>query len=135
RTAASTCPRGPNPRRYRDPSGLGANRRGIWDRYLPPGSPSCPRVLIGMTEDRMPSSSRAYSWWVSVSNAASASTRSHPTARDAWARTGRNCGESLDGPVVTVAPARKCEAVSTAAVSLVQEACSAPDRRAKYLDV
>ena len=41
----------------------------------------------------------------------------------------------MDGPVVTVAPARKCEAVSTATVSLVQVACSAPDRRAKYLDV
>jgi hypothetical protein len=72
-----------------------------------------------MTEDRMPNSSRAHSWWVSVSNAASARTRSQSTARDDWARTGRNCGESLDGPTETVAPARKWLAVSTAAVSLV----------------
>ncbi len=37
----------------------GANRRAIWPRYLPPGGPSWPRVLIGMTDDRMPRSSRA----------------------------------------------------------------------------
>ncbi len=46
--------------------------------------------------------------------------RSHAMARDAWARTGRNCGESLVGPVVTVAPAIKWLAVSQAVVSLVQ---------------
>lgn len=56
-------------------------------------------------------------------------------ARDAWATTGRNCGESLDGPVLTVAPAMKWERVSIAAVSLVQVDCSAPLRQAKYLDV
>lgn len=38
---------------------LGANRRAIWPRYLPPGGPSCPRVLIGRTDDRMPDSPRA----------------------------------------------------------------------------
>ena len=41
----------------------------------------------------------------------------------------------MDGPVATVAPARKWERVSHAAVSLVQLACSAPLRRAKYRDV
>lgn len=133
--ADSACHRWPNTRRDRAPSGLGANRRGIWDRYRPPGGPSCPRGLIGMTEDRIPRSSRAYRWWSSLSNAASASTRSQVAARVAWAITGWNWGESLDGPVVTVAPARKWVAVSQATVSSVQVACSAPDRRAKYRDV
>lgn len=27
----------PNTRLYREPSGLGTNRRAIWPRYLPPG--------------------------------------------------------------------------------------------------
>lgn len=41
----------------------------------------------------------------------------------------------MDGPTLTAAPARKCERVPTAAVSLAQVARSAPDRRAKYRDV
>lgn len=63
--------------------------------------------------------------------------RSQVTTRDAWAITGGNCGESLDGPVETRAPARKWVAVSQATVSLVQTRAvwSRPARRTKYADV
>src|SRR5205814_293401 len=46
--ADSACHLWPYTRFDRDPSGLGTNRRSICPRYLPPGSPACPRVLIGM---------------------------------------------------------------------------------------
>jgi hypothetical protein len=51
--------------------------------------------------------------------------------------TGRSCGESLDGPAVTVAPAMKWLVVSTAMVSLVQsrEVWRRPARVKKYREV
>ncbi len=51
--------------------------------------------------------------------------------------TGRSCGESLDGPAVTVAPAMKWLAVSIATVSLVQsrDECLRPARLKKYREV
>lgn len=47
--------------------------------------------------------------------------------------TGRNCGESLDGPVATVAPAKKWLLVSHATVSLVhsRDECLRPARLKK----
>ena len=47
--------------------------------------------------------------------------------------TGRSCGESLDGPVATVAPAKKWLLVSHATVSLVhsREECLRPARLKK----
>ena len=135
--ADSTAHRWPYTRFDRDPSGLGRNRRVIWPRYRPRGGPPWPRVFTGMTDERMPRLSRAKRWWASESNAASASTRSQRTARAANVITGVNCGESLVGPTVTVAPARKWLAVSQATVSLVyvRAACSRPDRATKYRDV
>src|SRR5947209_20182668 len=61
----------------RVPVALGARGkcRGIWDRYRPFGGASRPRGLIGITDERIPNSSRAWRWWASESNAASASTR------------------------------------------------------------
>jgi hypothetical protein len=47
--------------------------------------------------------------------------------------TGGNCGESLDGPVATVAPVMKWVRVSTATVSLVhsRDVCVRPARLKK----
>jgi hypothetical protein len=47
--------------------------------------------------------------------------------------TGRNCGESFDGPAETVAPVMRWLAVSKAAVSLVhcREECLRPARLKK----
>jgi hypothetical protein len=108
--------------------------RGIWERYFPPGWPSELRGLIGITEERMLNSSRAGRWCDSESNAASASTRSQAISRDASKRTGVNCGESLAGPTVTVAPAMEWEWVSIAAVSLGQllAVCWPSERVTKY---
>jgi hypothetical protein len=118
----------------RVPSARGRKCRGIWDRYRPFGGASLPRGLIGMTDERIPNSSRAWRWCASESNAASASTRSQAISRDANSRTGVNCGESLAGPSVTTAPAMKCERVSNAAVSLGQlrAVCSPLLRATKY---
>jgi hypothetical protein len=86
-----------------------------------------------MAVARTPSSSRAYRWCSSASNAASASTRSQATTKDAWAIAGRNCGESLGGPVETVALAKKWLPVSHATVSLVhsRDVCLRPARLRK----
>ncbi len=101
----------------------------------PTGPVPPPRRNTGITLARMPRSARANRWLCSASNAASASTRSHRTPRRADAsRTGANCGESLDGPRVTVAPAKKWERVSQAVVSLGYDraVCSPRDRATKY---
>src|SRR5256885_1004838 len=79
------------------------------------------RRLIGMTVERTPRSSRARRWFSSLSKAASPSTRSQPTASDACCRTGRNCGESLPGPTVAVAPVKKWLAVWQATVSFTHD--------------
>lgn len=51
--------------------------------------------------------------------------------------TGRSCGESLDGPVATVAPTKRWLGVSHATVSLVhnREECLRPARLKKYREV
>ncbi len=51
--------------------------------------------------------------------------------------TGTNWGESLDGPVATVAPVMKWVRVSTATGSLVhsRDVCLRPARLTKYRDV
>jgi hypothetical protein len=51
--------------------------------------------------------------------------------------TGGNCGESLDGPVATVAPVMKWVRVSTATVSFVhsRDVCFRPARLKKYREV
>jgi hypothetical protein len=69
--------------------------------------------------------------FLGVERGVSARTRSQVTARDAWAMTGRNCGKSFDGPVATVAPARKWVFVSHTTVSLVhsRDECGRPARR------
>jgi hypothetical protein len=82
----------PNTRRFRLPSLRGRKCRAIRRRYLPPGSPSCPRGLIGMTDERMPMFSRASRWWRSASSAASAEARSHTISREANRSTGANWG-------------------------------------------
>ena len=136
--ADSTCHRWPNTRRCREPFGFFRNRFTICRRYVVLGHfRPCPRGLIGMTVDRTPRSSRAYRWCSSASNAASASTRSQVTTRDAWAMTRGNWGESLDGPVATVAPVMKWVRVSTATVSLVhsRDECLRPARLKKYREV
>ena len=86
-----------------------------------------------MTVERTPSTSRQRRWLSSLSKPASASTRSQVTRKDAWAMAGRNGGESLDGPRLTVAAARKWLWVSQTVVSLVQaEAlCLRPERLKK----
>lgn len=114
------------------------NRLTICRRYRVLGHlRPCPRRFSGITVDRTPRSSRQYRWWSSLSNAASANTRSQVTARDAWAMTGRSCGESSDGPVAAVAPAKKWLSVSQATVSLVhsREECFRPARLKKYREV
>lgn len=136
--ADSTCHRWPNTRRCREALGFFRNRLTICRRYVVLGHfRPCPRGLMGMTVALTPRSSRAYRWCSSASNAASARTRSQVTTSDAWAMTRGNWGESLDGPVVAVAPAMKWVRVSTATVSLVhgRDECFRPARLKKYRDV
>lgn len=132
--ADSACHRWPYTRLCRLCLGFLRNRLTICRRYRVLGHlRPLPRRFSGITVDRTPRSSRQYRWWSSLSNAASASMRSQVTAREAWAMTGRSCGESLDGPVLTRAPARKWLSVSTATVSLVhsREECFRPARLKK----
>jgi hypothetical protein len=90
-----------------------------------------------MTVERTPVSSRARRWFSSLSKAASASTRAQFIPSAAWVMAGRNCGESLAGPTLTVAAVKKWLAMSQAEVSLIQvwADCLWPARLKKYCEV
>jgi len=76
---------------------------------------------MGMTVERTPSSWRQRRWLASLSKAASPSTVSQWTQKLDCCIAGANSGESLLGPMLTVAEVKKWLPVSQTTVNLVHE--------------
>ncbi|MBN9524510.1 hypothetical protein J0H58_39350, partial [bacterium] len=89
--ADSTCHRWPNTRRARDPSGFGTNRRAICRRYFPPGSPACPRVLIGMTDAPSRFQAMGGCSWASFLSAPRSSTVQQMSLPRRWLSARASC--------------------------------------------